>query len=270
MKSFNHLLFYRLGMSYILIICHLQSQSQIPSQPVDNAINHSVHYLQSRIDSAALYFYIVPLLDPLNQYYQLGISPSEQYIHQYSTSEQELIRIFAPLTRYSQSIMPFIPSDLHSTAINRVLLFSLYGQQSGKSKHFQLDLDSLIQWGGYDLTHAYFSLLILQNTRFLPAKKIAKQLQKVKSIMLTLLPLPHQAYSDLDVEVIAMLLYGGEQLADDYILGLIHQQSDEGAFYEYSSDGKIDELMTDHKTVLALWALLEWKHINDNTLFLAK
>lgn len=255
-----------------LIINALQiyAQSSFSQSQRDSAITKAQHYIQQSIDNQSLYYYIVPIIEPLNRYYHLGLTPAASYIKQYPVSEQNLILLFENLIPHQAKKPLKIPEEASLSSIDMALLYSLYGQKVYSRQTYLKNLDSLIQWGGYDLTHAYFSLLLINNTHFLPKKLQNLKLQQTKSLILDMLPDTQGLYSDLDVEVIALLLYGGEILSDRYIRRLIEQQGPEGDFKVFYDDNTVNQAMTDHKTVLALWAMLEWEHIHDKRLFMGE
>lgn len=233
---------------------------------INQSINKAIAYLNNRIENQELYFYVEPILKPISLYYNLPISSNRLSKNQYSNKEKHLIDLFAPLYRVrklSDNDKVIIDS---LSIIDRLMLYSLYGNDLYKKKYFRTHIDSLINWGGYDLSHAYLITLLQENKSFIPGKWVKYYLNKTQPLVIKMLPEIHKHYTDLDIEVMALLLYANVELDSLYISNLIAQQTPIGSWNEKPDES--NDWMNDHTTVIALWALLEWKYKSDKFLYL--
>lgn len=267
---------FRFVMKRILLVCtftllHLQFfPFQMVAQDtllINQSINKAITYLNKRIEKQELYFYIEPILKTIAIYYNLPIQNINLIENQYSLKEKQLIELFSPLFKerhFSESDKKMIDS---LSTIDRLMLYSLYGNELYNKKYFKKHIDSLINWGQYDLSHAYLITLLQKNNQFIPRKWVSYYLSKIQPLVIKMLPEIHEHYTDLHIEVIAFLCYANVNLDSQYIVNLIAQQTPEGAWKD--NPDEMNDWMNDHTTVLGLWALLEWKYKSDSFLYLA-
>lgn len=234
---------------------------------INQSIDKAINYLNHRIKNQQLYFYIVPILKPIALYYNLPLDSSINIKSKYTAKEKYLIELLSPLYT-ERELKPSDKKNIDSlSAIDRLIMYSLYGNKLYNKSYFKTYMDSLISWGQYDLSHAYLIALLQKNKSFISKSKVNYYLNKTHPLVIKMLPDLTEHFSDLEIEVIALLLYANYDLNPQYISQLISQQTPEGSWKEKPDE--INDWMNDHTTVLALWALLEWKYKSDTFLFLA-
>jgi hypothetical protein len=246
----------------------IQAQNN-DSAIIKKSIDNSIQYLNNRIETHQLYYLTVPLLIPLKEYYQLAITDEI-----YKTRERLILPeeidaydLFTPFFDYHKQTVQKI-SKKNRSWIEVLNLFPLYCRNGIDKKEFLASFDSALTSGGYDLTHAYLATLTLENTYCIPKGQAKKLEQRAWKELKKTIPLNNtQTYTDLDIETMAMCLYGNKATALTlaHISHLLSMQNPNGSWITEKSD---DLLMTDHSTILALWVLLEWQYKNDPTLYL--
>lgn len=255
------------GICFILL-AKVATAQEATSSVLDQSIEKGVHYLNHRIDSGNIYYLIVPLLVPLAQHYHLEMSRNIYHTADRlaDTTERRQFETYRQMMEYSPRRRPQLPLPL--SVIDGVNLYALYCGKAIRRNIFLQYMDSCRVYGGYDVTHAYMAALLLRNTRCLCQGRISRLESEMLGEMVKMVPLqPGAPLSDLQIEVIALLLYAGryEYIPEVLISRLIHSQAPEGYWKDPVKEGSE---FADHTTVLAVWALLEWKHRGDTMLFL--
>jgi hypothetical protein len=202
------------------------------------------------------------LLVPIAWYYRLPLDPKIHKVSDRITSEKDrrMLNIYNSFYQHHEMV-DLVKSDL--SPIDYINLYPLYRSQLCSEDYFFNLLDSAIIIGSYDLTHAYFATLVLNKVGFANNEKVLSRQKLLSKKMKMMLPKPGMdLLTDLQIEVIAMSLYGGLKVNKSLIAKLITQQSSKGSWSEAPSSSAI---WRDHTTILALWALLEWKFVEDKT-----
>jgi hypothetical protein len=119
----------------------------------------------------------------------------------------------------------------------------------------------------YELTHAYLGILFLKRNGCLTYRdKSVRKLEKKLQYALRKIMSEKDLSSDLRIEAMAFLLYGGSRKAvtQKQIDWLLQRQQPDGSWIDPE---RSEPWLVDHTTTLALWTLLEWKH-NEYLLYL--
>lgn len=257
----------------ILSILFLKNYLSVNGQDsliIIESINKGINYLNNQIDSNQILYLGLPLLIPITSYYDLPIT---EKIYSYKrkkfdTEEQCLFNVYTQMVEYEKKSTHYKCLENKMTIIDQINIFALYGPKAISKKKFFSRIDSSIVNKDYEITHTYFALAILKKTKYLSEKEISFQLQKIDSVWKSLIPdTEKKEITDLDIEIIALSLYGwhSEMIKKAHIQTLIQLQNNEGA---WSVKGNEIKLMNDHSTILALWALLEWKNYHDKKFYI--
>lgn len=264
-----------MGMKNIRILCLFFSlitgsayTQQITDAQLDGAIARGVQYLNGRIDSGRIYYLVVPLLAPLADYYHLPLSQGGGDLGNRLTDtlQRRQWETYRQMMAFDKRRQPQLPLPL--STLDGVNLYALYCGKALRQKTFLQYMDSSRVYGGYDLTHAYLAALLLRNTRCLCQRHIDRLYPLLLGDMRLLVPAPAvSSFSDLDMEVMALLLYANERMliSEALVSRVLQAQQPDGAWKDADVESRD---FTDHTTTLALWVLLEWKYADDLRLFL--
>lgn len=238
---------------------------QTDTGKVDMAIEKCLHYFRKKCADKEVLMYIQPLFKPIYSYYRLE---GGDFCFRYTDREDSLyLASFAPLY-LGEAKTGYLVKNFEWSPIDSLTLFALYGTRIMSKKRAMQTMEKFISDMNYEMTHSYLALLLLENTRYIQKKKLASIKARNIEAMYRQLEGAQEKYSDIEVECIALLLYGGEQVKGAYIEKLIETQELDGSWLQ-RGDAEENE-MRDHTSILGLWALLEWKFGSDKTLYLAK
>lgn len=240
------------------------------SLQLENSIGRAIAYLNNRIDSNKIYYLITPLLTPLKEYYNLPISDQIEFVQnrQMKESEKKTLCLYSALFRFKSRKENNAILHTKWNGIEALNLYSLYCNKILSRKDFLTLFDSSLALNGYELTHAYLATLIIKRTKCICKKENLKLEKRAWENLKKMIPIINQSeFSDLDIEVMALALYGHEieSISPELISKLLALQNMDGS---WSLSNNTSKLFKDHSTVLALWALLEWKFKEDSFLYL--
>lgn len=256
--------FYLFLFFYALHISSGNSQ-QIDAQKVDIAIEKGIKYFQNKCEKKEIVIQIQPIFKPLVDYYKLeGLNNCFSIEN---TKDSIYLSSFGPI--YGQkTILTSQHKNLEWAGIDSLTLFALYGPEIMSNKKAIKKMKLFISEMNYEMTHSYLAILLLENTQFIKSKKLEQIKAKNVEALYKQLSGAKERFTDIEIECMAFLLYGGHSLEEEYIARLLSTQEEAGSWLERNSAS--DEHMRDHTSILALWTLLEWKYKDDRTLFLAK
>lgn len=237
---------------------------------LENGIGRAIGYLNNRIDSNQIYYLITPLLIPISQYYNLPISNRINLLETEQTNEKvkQEIALYGAFYKFKRRRESYHLLHQKWNGIDGLNLYSLYCDKALAKKEFLKLFDSSLTLKGYDLSHAYLATLIIKRTKCICKKDNFKLVDLAWMNLKKTIPGTNQIeFSDLNIETIALAIYGGEieSISPELILKLLTSQNMDGS---WGSLNNSSTLLTDHSTVLALWALLEWKFRDDSFLYL--
>ncbi|MCB0754229.1 MAG: hypothetical protein H6603_05660 [Flavobacteriales bacterium] len=223
------------------------------SVALNKAIERAQYYLNSEeteVDLQSLFLY-----QYVQRKFKLKPISEEKWEQDISTDH-----IFYPFLRLVDGVEPSVDSTIFSkagSAIDQVTLRSIYCDRYPLPNSFLDTLKAASEKGKYSLTHALWSLQLIQENGCLKGfqgeKKVADEIARKVSNMVN----EASFKNDIAIEGICFL-YGMNRtdlINPSWINIIIGHQSSDGGFYRTAKNS-----MTNSKTtVLALWCMLEYK-----------
>lgn len=264
-------------MNFIPIFVLLLFSELIIAQPksaVDNAIEKGIKYLANKkgdIDPQALF-----ILNYLHRKFNLPDSLSYKHMHQlpktdaaqYDLNFKNIVKFNRLITSsYLIDSLAFQTYTVDSfknapyTVMEYVMLRAIHCDLLElPEKYFDL-LDTLILSNDYFLTHAALSFIWLYQNRCLSSRIQDKYRKKIEFNLFKLINDKNKKnLIDLRIEAIVMYQFVAGRKACRFekrqLQWIIKKQENDGGWCYFNNKYKVT---SDHSTVLAVWALLEFK-----------
>lgn len=251
---FKYLIF-----SWILVGHFNKTYSQkLPS--IDHSIKRGVAFLNSSKDQENLIM-ILPLIEVLNKNFNIGITHKRSnmdslLMEKYAYFLVGLNRVFDATAHVPPDLLEPYQDDLINYFMFKSFNCDVFLPDTILLQKLKLGL----MMGGYDLTHAMISIHWIEQTNCVNKDEpIGRELECLKQkFWPTLLKMAKsEENADLRYESIAIALHMEEKsISTKEIKRILREQEEEGIWYNYG----LSDASREHTTILALWALLEWRY----------
>jgi hypothetical protein len=221
---------------------------------LDSAISRAVTYFQNQPEALSNNLY--PLYHFLHRKFGVALPmPADTFLAHMKADPEQF-----------QSLQPYL-RILQKTAFRRSFLVAqgstgditvagIWYDKLRPSKELERRIAAMDFTDDYQLTHAYLAICIARQV--FRAQVDAGLADRVLDRMLELAQ-PQGRFADVNMEAVALLHFGDDAhlLTQPAIGPILAQQTGNGLWEDAAGEGQREPV---HTTVLALWALLEYRH----------
>jgi hypothetical protein len=227
---------------------------KIPS--IDQSIKNGVAFLNSSKDQENL-FMILPIIELLNKNFNIGITHKKSNMDSLVAEEYDnflvgLNRIFDKTANVPPDLLEPYQDDL----INYFMFKSFNCDIFFPDTLLLQKLNQGLTIGEYKLTHAMISIHWLEEFNCVNEDEyMGKEIKRLKQkFWIPLIKIAKtEKNSDLRYEATAIALHLDKKNSlSKEIKSILREQEPDGSWYSDAS--------REHTTILALWALLEWRY----------
>ena len=248
-----------LFLSWILVGHFSKTYSQ-KIHSIDHSIKRGVAFLNSSKDQENLIM-ILPLIELLNKNFNIGITHKKTnmdslLMEKYAYFLIGLNRVFDTTAHVPPDLLEPYQDDL----INYFMFKSFNCDVFLPDTFLVQKLKEGLLIGGYDLTHALISMHWLKQFDCLEENAILeKEIKELQETFWNKLPVMAKTEKnpDLRYESIAIALHTNKKInLSDEVQSILREQEKGGSWYNQG----LSDASREHTTILALWALLEWRY----------
>jgi hypothetical protein len=252
---FNMLLLYGLFISIPTVNLHSQDV-----RAVDLSIMRGVDFIHSSTNQENLAM-ISPLIAMLEYNFNIGLKHPTSTVNPEILQEYSyFLKGFSRMFDKEAKIDPELLSEYKEDLLNYIMFNSFNCHLFIPDTLLLMKIKEGLSLGGYDFTHAFLSIRWLEEFKcLLKNGVIEKEIRLLKHVYWNdLIKLARiEKNKDLRYESVAIAYHFEKKVnLTKQIRKILSEQDDDGSWY----NNGFSDASREHTTILALWALLEWKN----------